>query len=63
MHMDTILPFDLWSAPKIFNALADALQWILEQEGVETLHYLEDFLVFAKEGTEAGQSLKRALDC
>ncbi len=29
LYIDTVLPFGLRSAPKIFNALADALQWML----------------------------------
>ena len=45
MYVDAALPFSLRSAPKIFNALADALEWILHAHGVEHLwHYLDDFL-------------------
>ena len=32
LYMDTALPFGLRSAPKIFNVLADSLQWILEEQ-------------------------------
>lgn len=40
---DMALPFGLRSAPKIFSAVADALQWILVHKGVKTiLHYLDD---------------------
>ena len=43
--MDAVLPFGLRSAPKIFNALADALQWIAERCGISYLgHYLDDFV-------------------
>ena len=43
--IDTRLPFGLRSAPKIFSAVADALQWILSQNGAPTcIHYLADFL-------------------
>ena len=50
--MDTCLPFDLHSAPKLFNATADALEWIIVNQGgslvlvlVEFIsHYLDDFL-------------------
>ena len=46
LFVDTALPFGLRSAPKIFSAVADAVEWILRQEGVETvMHYLDDFLV------------------
>jgi hypothetical protein len=34
------------SAPKIFNAVADALHWRLQQAGIlHILHYLDDFLI------------------
>ena len=40
---DAALPFGLRSAPKIFTALADALEWLARQEGVESLmHYLDE---------------------
>ena len=45
IYIDTVLPFGLRSAPKIFNALADSLEWILCSMGVNhSLHYLDDFL-------------------
>lgn len=45
VFVDTVLPFGLRSAPKIFSAMADALQWILVQGGVSIcIHYLDDFL-------------------
>ena len=41
-----MLPFGLRSAPKIFNALTDGLQWYLSHLGVRyVFHYLDDFLV------------------
>ena len=44
--IDTVLPFGLRSAPKIFNSVADALAWIVLRAGVsKVLHYLDDFLV------------------
>ena len=46
IYIDCMLPFGLRSAPKIFNAIADALEWIVAREGVEHLfHYLDDFAV------------------
>ena len=33
LFVDTVLPFGLRSAPKIFTALADAVEWIAKQEG------------------------------
>lgn len=35
IFVDGMLPFGLRSAPKIFNAVADALEWIVGQEGIE----------------------------
>ena len=35
IYIDCMLPFGLRSAPKIFNAIADALEWIVAREGVE----------------------------
>ena len=44
-YVDTILPFGLRSAPKIFNALADALEWCFRQQGVTDVdHYLDDII-------------------
>ena len=34
LFVDTALPFGLRSAPKLFNAVADAVEWILRQAGV-----------------------------
>ena len=46
LYIDTVLPFGLRSAPKIFNAVADAVEWIICQQGVSTVfHYLDDFLI------------------
>ena len=43
---DAMLPFGLRSAPKLFNAVADALEWCIRQEGVvHVYHYLDDFIV------------------
>ena len=43
--MDKALPFGLRSAPKIYTAVADAMQWILGKEGVDVIHYLDDFFM------------------
>ena len=54
LFIDTTLPFGLRSAPKIFTAVADAVEWIAKLQGVTTiLHYLDDFLVIGNpESTE-----------
>ena len=54
--------FVLCSAPKIFNAVADGLQWILGEVGVEGLHYLDNYIIFGAPHTqECRQALDRAL--
>ena len=45
IYVDTALPFGLRSTPKIFNAVADTLEWILQQHGVSQLWcYLDDYI-------------------
>jgi len=54
-----MLQCGLRSAPKIFNAIADALEWCISNGGVEWIyHYLDDFTVLGLPGTEqCAQSL------
>ena len=48
LYVDAVLPFGLRSAPKVFTALADALEWVIKREGVQKLfHYLDHFLIVA----------------
>ena len=63
VYIDTVLPFGLRSAPKVFNAIADALEWIMHKNGIEnSLHYLDDFLFLGKaEGGECNEALQLAL--
>ena len=50
------LPFGLRSAPKIFNAIADFLAWVLSCQGVERqLHYLDDFLFLGAPHSQQGR--------
>ena len=52
LFIDTALPFGLRSAPKIFTAIADAVEWILKHEGVRfVIHYLDDFLLIGAPGS------------
>ena len=45
LYIGTVLPFGLRSTPKIFNSVADALQWIAKQYGISYLeHFLDDFI-------------------
>ena len=59
VYVDGMLPFGLSSAPKIFNSVADALEWCASQEGAKFIfHYLDDFVVMGQAGTqECRQSL------
>jgi len=44
-YVDKALPFGLRSAPKIFNSIADALEWVIKSRGVARVdHYLDDFI-------------------
>ena len=52
-YIDTTLPFGLRSAPKIFTAVADALEWVLSQDGLSwSIHYIDDFLTAGCAGTD-----------
>ena len=60
LYVDLMLPFGLRSAPKIFNAIADAIQWHVEREGVDHVdHYLDDFIVI---GPPRSPQCQQALD-
>ena len=62
LFVDSALPFGLRSAPKIFNALADALEWLIRQEGVESImHYLDDFFIVASSGESCEEALRKLL--
>ena len=63
VYIDTALPFGLRSAPKIFSALADALAWILQANGVSyQLHYLDDFLLLGPPDQQTcAQALHRTI--
>lgn len=59
--MDTVLPFGLRSAPMIFSAVADSLEWIFQHEGVTcSMHYLDDFLTMGlPQSQECAGNLER----
>ena len=63
LYIDTALPFGLRSAPKIFTAVTDALEWIMKKQGIHTVeHYLDDFILLGPPGTNGCQrNLDRAL--
>lgn len=52
VFVETALPFGLRSALKLFTAVADDLEWIIQREGVKSvLHYLDDFLLVGPPGS------------
>lgn len=60
VYVDAMLPFGLCSAPKIFNAIADCLEWYVADKGVDDIfHYLDDFATLGRAGThECHESLR-----
>ena len=64
VFVDRALPFGLRSAPKIFNAVADALEWIVKDLGVQQLwHYLDDYITCgAPESDECQSNLQMLVD-
>ena len=50
--IDKALPFGLRSAPLIFTAIADALQFMMEARGADPVfHYLDDFVTLGEPGS------------
>ena len=62
-YVDKVLPFGLRSAPKLYNVAADGLLWILlMQDKVESIHYLDDFLLLgAPSSQQCTNALQRVL--
>ena len=53
-YVDRALPFGPRSAPNIFTAVADALQWVMLQRGVSVVdHYLDDFVTMGPPDTDS----------
>ena len=53
MYVDGTLPFGLRSAPLLFTALGDALQWVMEQRGFSWVgHYIDDFVTLGDPESE-----------
>ena len=47
-YVDSMLPFRLRSAAKIFTAVADVLEWVARQRGVPEIdHYLDDIITLS----------------
>ena len=59
-YIDAMLPFGLRSAPKIFTAIADALEWVMRRRGIQYVwHYIDDFIMC---GAPASRECAQALD-
>ena len=55
-YVDLQLPFGLASAPAIFNALAEPLEWVLRAHGVRfMIHYLDNFLLLGPPNSDEWQ--------
>jgi hypothetical protein len=55
--VDVMLPFGLRSAPIIFTAVADALEWCVREKGVPGIdHYLDNFTNVAPPGSPRCQT-------
>ena len=53
VYVDCQLLFGLATAPAIFNALAEALEWILKPRGVHyVIHYFDDFLLLGRPNSD-----------
>ena len=59
IYIDTTLLFGLRFAPKIFNSVADALEWVMQARGVRNVaHYLDDY---SPRSMECAEDLEKAL--
>ena len=63
-YVDLALPFGLRSAPFIFNAIADLVEWIVvhSYQIPDLLHYLDDFITMGPpEWSQCAHNLRTAL--
>ena len=45
LYVNTVLPFGLCSVPKILCTVSDAVEWIIQKQGITScLHYMDDFI-------------------
>ena len=52
LFCDATLPFGLRSAPMIFSAVADALEWVVKGMGATHIfHYVDDFVIVGPPGS------------
>ncbi len=63
MGREDLCRFGLRLAPNILNAVADALNWCLEQAGIHFVsHYLDDFIIVTLTHSEECQLALNTLD-
>ncbi len=60
VFVDGTLPFGLRSAPLLFTALGDAVEWVAKRKGASWLqHYIDDFVTVGRAGSgECAQSME-----
>ena len=57
IFIDMALPFGLCSSPKIFTAVANALEWVFQRCSVLwCMHYVDDFLTVGRSASEECRS-------
>ena len=49
IYVDIMLPFGFRSAPKIFNAIADFLEWCISKGGVKYVYHYLQFWAFLEQ--------------
>ena len=61
-YVDATLPFGLRSAPIIFSAVADALEWVVRSMGASHIyHYMDDFILVGPANSPACEQNLRLL--
>lgn len=52
-YIDKTLPFGLRSAPLIFTAVGDGIEWAMRKGGVQCVfHYVDDFITLGRPGSD-----------
>ena len=64
LFLDKVLLFGLRSAPILFTALADAVEWSVRHHGVQHIfHYVDDFILVGQpHSDECAHALTTTLD-
>uniref|UniRef100_A0A1X7V3E6 Reverse transcriptase domain-containing protein n=1 Tax=Amphimedon queenslandica TaxID=400682 RepID=A0A1X7V3E6_AMPQE len=64
LYVDTVLPFGLGSAPKLFSVIADMIQFIAKSQGVNHItYYLDDFIILGSPNSpQCGRDLSTMVE-